>query len=900
MSLYARTSHQKPQWDTKDKVRTTVSKRPTQAYQNNTILPEHISKMTFDARADQLEKRKLYNRYTKFYDLVYEHLGEESDDEQVEKTLEKIELVKREKTSKKAIRGRKQLISRYRPLWDLSGLDARERKVKKRESPRKRKLRYTRTLKYWGSSIKGLSEDIPLEMAFRLTDIPQHIILDLMAQYGNQDYLQVFDVESEPAYFGSHDFKLVTEYRSLGAFSDKATAMATVDENLSTESIRVTKANENHLKQRGFQTALPEFDVTDAATRHYQSMHTKFQDTDDLREIAQAFSIPDQDLLFESRYDIPRWWRSQPRSRFMMDRWASYPKKWRDNDAQDIREGERLEERPSEKNSLSFDSKFLTQEGSMITSTIHRLVEDVLEKIFADTNGVEKKEVREFINNSNFHTGLYKTGNLPHNQELHVDEKRVLNLDVFQKALEGKYDDISPQEYMECGYVIEMPLSREGAYTRIAIPDSKDKVFNMEMIYVPFGHLIVKSMCLFNSGHYGSPGNTRFHATLHCSSGKPSPFFPPLQVVPAADPTPTGVETGDSIGLQTGDPTETPTGDTIGDPIETSTGVTTGIQTETPSEVPTAVPAEVPTEIPTETPTGLATGAATGATTGAAIGVATGVPTETPTGVTTGVPAEVTTAVTAATTAETPTEVPAEVATGPQTGVPTETETPTGVPTETETPIEVPAEVATGAQTGVPVETENQLLSNDIAFITDLIGQDRVSGWTIQWSELKGIPDPLKPASLLVRDYPRDLHYMLDNECDSLAKLRTEGTSQWNNLLEWKFDQRDTMIWMLNPSPPPMKKRKWVPEDDVANDVADADIDENDEGNGDAGDNSADEDNGDASDRSNGIAGDEGNDESNGDSGDGSPYEGSGDDDDVASGQGSGDAGDPVDDGSDV
>jgi hypothetical protein len=36
----------------------------------------------------------------------------------------------------------------------------------------------------------------------------------------------------------------------------------------------------------------------------------------------------------------------------------------------------------------------------------------------------------------------------------------------------------------------------------------------MDWVFIPYGSFLIRSVTLFHSGHYGSPGNTRFHATF--------------------------------------------------------------------------------------------------------------------------------------------------------------------------------------------------------------------------------------------------------------------------------------------------------------------------------------------------------------------------------------------------
>jgi hypothetical protein len=56
-----------------------------------------------------------------------------------------------------------------------------------------------------------------------------------------------------------------------------------------------------------------------------------------------------------------------------------------------------------------------------------------------------------------------------------------------------------------------MPLSEEGSWIRVAIPDPGEKMFVMEWVFVPYGSILIRSLALYHGGHYGSPGNTRFH-----------------------------------------------------------------------------------------------------------------------------------------------------------------------------------------------------------------------------------------------------------------------------------------------------------------------------------------------------------------------------------------------------
>ncbi len=73
---------------------------------------------------------------------------------------------------------------------------------------------------------------------------------------------------------------------------------------------------------------------------------------------------------------------------------------------------------------------------------------------------------------------------------------------------------LTPLKWMYAGYVIDMPLSKEGGYLRVAVPNPAKKRFELNWLHIPFGSVVVRNNSLFHSGHYGSPCNTRFHAMV--------------------------------------------------------------------------------------------------------------------------------------------------------------------------------------------------------------------------------------------------------------------------------------------------------------------------------------------------------------------------------------------------
>ena len=112
--------------------------------------------------------------------------------------------------------------------------------------------------------------------------------------------------------------------------------------------------------------------------------------------------------------------------------------------------------------------------------------------------------------------GILKSGNKNVHQNLHVDNAAVLNSDLMKDILKdvAHFPTVKPKDWLDYGYYIDTPLSAEGSWLRIAVPDPDNKRFVMELVFVPFGSCLIRSAALFHSGHYGSPGNTRMHGLL--------------------------------------------------------------------------------------------------------------------------------------------------------------------------------------------------------------------------------------------------------------------------------------------------------------------------------------------------------------------------------------------------
>jgi hypothetical protein len=129
-------------------------------------------------------------------------------------------------------------------------------------------------------------------------------------------------------------------------------------------------------------------------------------------------------------------------------------------------------------------------------------VDFTLEDLGAET----PKNMKYFLD-----TGILKQGMRPTHQALHLDND-IMKWDIAKRIWLG--EEVSPEEWLKCGYVIDLPLSREGSWLRVAIPNAKTESFDMDWVFIPYGSFLIRSVALFHSGHYGNPGNTRFHATF--------------------------------------------------------------------------------------------------------------------------------------------------------------------------------------------------------------------------------------------------------------------------------------------------------------------------------------------------------------------------------------------------
>ena len=132
------------------------------------------------------------------------------------------------------------------------------------------------------------------------------------------------------------------------------------------------------------------------------------------------------------------------------------------------------------------------------TSETHDIVlSNFMKKIGSGINAELKENNAELKENITFHImnpGFVQT-KIPNHQHLHLDRKDI----NFQNPGQS--------------YIIHVPLDVEGMQLRLGKFDDKFQLKH-GLIHIPFGSGIILYLTQLHAGHYGSPGNFRFHAVL--------------------------------------------------------------------------------------------------------------------------------------------------------------------------------------------------------------------------------------------------------------------------------------------------------------------------------------------------------------------------------------------------
>ena len=346
-----------------------------------------------------------------------------------------------------------------------------------------------------GRQVSKINEHLSPRLGFTLGPMPVCAMKSLVMEYGGVEAMRRFQEHADAINAGEFDEKYRSFRKQVRESSDDA--------------LRVKKKNE--LNERQMEEGLNEYPGT--PTKKELEEVSNWAGTDDLgfpcvyngglskKQISNTKAWHEAVGL-----DSP-WYLEKHQTRYLMDITGltkdDKPNKKATNDMADSA------------CLSSADSKFMSDAGAEAVMQVRAVVNAALNQVL----GTEKEE-REWTCQS----GVIQTGASSINQDLHIDSKGIIDEATTgqMNVIKGKWKDGSSKEakgmqdsYLNGGYVVDIPLSYEGSWLRIAVPNEKDKTFTMQWVYVPFGRALVRSVMLFHGGHYGSPGNTRFHCTMN-------------------------------------------------------------------------------------------------------------------------------------------------------------------------------------------------------------------------------------------------------------------------------------------------------------------------------------------------------------------------------------------------
>ena len=530
------------EWTSKSTVEDAVSQRPTVSFIQELPIPKYIVEMVSDESRYDPPTDLRYKHHKKLRELVEQEISKDIDKETVRKAnkfLSSIKVNKRE-----ANKPMEELKTLFPALWGKI-LEEYELQGKKKKSDEKFLNLETRAN---SSKIRSLSNSLPLQMGVKVSNVDPKVMISLMAQYGNPKYLQVFEENSNPISLTLLDTVMLDAFQQSGKINERRGETAEDKkkriendkhvEKMSFEHDKMFNIIERMLQSEELKMTKTDSCINDIASgeeeQYKESAATKGKNFYPLAATRKRTQNEDSRCSMSFAYNIVPWWNTEHRTRYILDHWSVFPPgsttKKSGGRGRSGRNEKTLSGSEAEYSDVikeggnALDSTFLMLNSSIAHCFLHNIVKEVLckilngnydeEKLDAKTI-LEKKNTKSEIRNTLFGTGLLKSGKSAVHQELHIDDKDLMKEgETLQKALLGEYDSISAIEWLNCGYVIDMPLTKEGSWLRIAVPDKETKQFRMEIVFIPFGSFIVRSMCLFHSGHYGSPGNTRFHATL--------------------------------------------------------------------------------------------------------------------------------------------------------------------------------------------------------------------------------------------------------------------------------------------------------------------------------------------------------------------------------------------------
>ena len=470
---------------------------------------------------------------------------------------------------------RKELMNRFPDIWDRwHKYDARS---KNPDGSLKLKDDVAMKVKEeeLDGNIEPLFPGMPLKMGFMCKTLDVHIMEPLVTLYGHSAFVEHFGKKSEPIATNPLDDGLVESFKGAAVVVPIPPSDDPEDPPAE-ESPQLTKekAEEEFLQSEDLFHLARTRKTVDADEVSQVLVKARKSDiwkqSKSLKEYQRLSALAEKNelILAECKkfHDLMQtfcWWLTQHRNRFYLHHWYVLPDK--------SLHGSNLEPSTVVQSGTSspLDCPWITYEGGNALCKLHYLVTDLLEFVFNKPNedlvsssdvasdaaevavakeddeedddeeddlwrynndddvvDEEQEEVGEvpgadsqldfgsIKENVAFFPGIIKSGRGSVHQSLHIDNKDLLFSSFLDAVLAGKHHSLTPLQWMSAGYVIDMPLSKEGGYLRVAVPNPEKKRFEMNWVHIPFGSFVVRNNALFHSGHYGSPGNTRFHAMV--------------------------------------------------------------------------------------------------------------------------------------------------------------------------------------------------------------------------------------------------------------------------------------------------------------------------------------------------------------------------------------------------
>ena len=132
---------------------------------------------------------------------------------------------------------------------------------------------------------------------------------------------------------------------------------------------------------------------------------------------------------------------------------------------------------------------------------LQRIVQQAVLNRFENCKDYDDVVGEELVDKCVMLSGQLKTGAMQIHQELHIDDADLIeNGRILERVVKGDLDQIKAKEWLEAGYVVDMPMSREGSWLRIGLFDEEKNEVKIVPVYIPFGQLIVRHNTLPHSG----------------------------------------------------------------------------------------------------------------------------------------------------------------------------------------------------------------------------------------------------------------------------------------------------------------------------------------------------------------------------------------------------------------